>query len=326
VDPRKQIEELGANVVYLHQWRGAGMMEELRHLPVPVLKFFHDHELFCLRGHKYTTIGSKTCSAKVGFSCYPCLGFVNRSQRWPGIRLRTVGDLEVEQRRHRGLDGFVVGSSYMADHAELHGFDRSKIHLAPLYTPVPGETPPITKDFEQLLFVGHLTHGKGLDVLIRALRLTSHRARLCVVGSGRQEEFFRALVERLRLGDYVQFIGQKRPQELSWHYRRAACLVMPSRAPETFGLVGLEAMSHGLPVIASAVGGIPEWLEDGRTGLAVPPNDPVKLAAAIDRILGNTPLIEAMGRAGMERHRERFLPEHHATRLSSIFRSVCGAR
>ncbi|MCQ6458653.1 glycosyltransferase family 4 protein, partial [Vibrio parahaemolyticus] len=74
------------------------------------------------------------------------------------------------------------------------------------------------------------------------------------------------------------------PSEVASYYGRAQFVVMPSRMPEPFGLVGLEAMAAGVPVIASDVGGVREWLEDGRNGIAVPFGDAAAMAAAMDRL------------------------------------------
>lgn len=81
-------------------------------------------------------------------------------------------------------------------------------------------------------------------------------------------------------------------------------------------------MSHGTPVIASAVGGILEWLLPEQTGIAVPPNDSQALASAIDRLIRNPALASAMGHAGRARYLERFLPEHHVEQLMKIFGHV----
>jgi glycosyltransferase involved in cell wall biosynthesis len=176
-----------------------------------------------------------------------------------------------------------------------------------------------------LLFVGQLTTGKGIDLLLRALARAAHPCRLILVGKGPQEAELRELARALGLSERVVFLGALAPEALSAYYRRASCLVFPSRAPETFGLVGIEAMGHGTPVIASTVGGVGEWLIHGRTGLGVPPNDPGALAAAIDRLLGNPSLRSDLGQASLQVFEERFRPERHATRLMEVLDAVAGA-
>jgi glycosyltransferase involved in cell wall biosynthesis len=322
VDLARQLRELAPDVVYVHQL-GVEGTRALKDSPAPVARFFHDHRMFCLREHKYTTLTKATCTRTVGSACYTCLGFIGRSGEWPGLKLSSLRELQSEQELVRHEEAGVVGSEYMANHIAAHGFDRDRLHVLPLYARPPSDAPEAgAREEDLLLFAGQLTTGKGIDVLLHALTRTSHRCRLRVVGQGRQQAELTALTKTLRLEDRVTFVGPLATQALSAEYRRAACLVFPSRAPETSGLVGLEALAHGTPVIGSMVGGISEWLIHERTGLGVPSGDPAALAAAIDRMLGDPKLRAEMGRQGARMHQERFLPEHHAAGLLRLMERV----
>jgi glycosyltransferase involved in cell wall biosynthesis len=327
VDLGRQLRELAPDGVYAHRLGDGEASRVLAASPFPVVRFFHDHRLFCLREHKYTVIDQAPCSRTIGATCYPCLGFIHRSEAWPGVRLASLRRLRDEQALARRHAAFIVGSQYMARHVAAHGFERSRIHVIPLYArapPRPGVLEPRRDDL--LLFAGQLTTGKGLDVLLRALPRTTHPCRLVVVGRGRQEAKLRGLARSLGLSERVEFVGWLAPEELSAYYRRTSCLIFPSRAPETSGLVGIEAMAHGTPVIASTVGGVGEWLAHGRTGLGVPPNEPGALAAAIDRMLGDSSLRGELGRQASQAFEERFLPEHHVSRLLAVLESTASAR
>ncbi|MBK9262188.1 MAG: glycosyltransferase family 4 protein [Polyangiaceae bacterium] len=323
-----QLKEVKPDIVFVHQIR-PNITQSLTRSPVPVINFLHDHFLFCLREHKYTAIGKRTCNRTVSASaCYPCLGFVLRAPTFPRFRLRTVSDVIAAQDAHKQFCAFVTASRYMAEQAIAHGFDPARIHVAPLYAEKPGPEHSTYRDNAKLLYVGGVLRNKGLDVLLRALRNTVFPVRLEIIGDGAWMTNAHMLAHELGIHDRVSFLGRKPQHELREHYRRANCLVVPSRWPEPFGLVGVEAMSHGTPVIASAVGGILEWLVPGQTGLAVPPNDHNALAAAIDQLIGNPKLARSMGEAARARYLERFLPDHHIERLMGIFADVIkrGAR
>ena len=323
VDLAHQVAALQPDVIYVHQLSDRRVLPALLASGRPVLRFFHDHKLFCLREGKYTTLRWQTCTRTVGVACYPCLGFVRRSDDWPGLRLASVSQLRSDQRANQRLQGFVVGSEYMADHLAAHGFDRSRTHVLPLWVSAPAPAADDRpREPDLLLFVGQLIRGKGLDVLLAALTRTTRPARLAVVGAGRLEQECRALASSPGLQGRVAFLGRLGHDELASWYRRAACVVLPTRAPETFGLVGVEAQSHGTPVIASRVGGIPEWLEDGGSGLLVPPSEPAALAAAIDRVLGDHAIARRMGERGREIHQARYRPEHHVGPLLELLRST----
>jgi len=321
VDIHTQIRDLKPDVVFAHQIRPASA-QRLARLPVPVVNFLHDHFLFCLRETKYTTIGMQTCNRTVSASaCYPCLGFVQRLPKFPGFRLRTISDVISAQEAHKQFSAIVVASQYMAEEAVAHGFDGARIHVVPLYAEAPTAKDSGRRDTAKVLYVGGVLRSKGVDVLLRSLRQTVLPVRLDIIGDGAWLTGARRFVDELGIQNRVNFLGRKPRHELHEYYRRATCLVVPSRWPEPFGLVGVEAMSHGTPVIATAVGGILEWLVPGQTGLAVPPNDPTALAAAIDHLVGNPALARVMGAYGRARHLERFLPEHHVERLLGIFTS-----
>jgi glycosyltransferase involved in cell wall biosynthesis len=170
--------------------------------------------------------------------------------------------------------------------------------------------PPLSSTSPALiLYVGQLIRGKGVDTLLAAfaqLRTTRPGLRLAIAGRGNAEADLQALATRLELGNAVSFEGHIQDSRLDQLYRSATLLAVPSRWPEPFGMVGLEAMRRGLPVAASAVGGIPDWLEDGVTGYLAAPNDPRSLATAMTRILDDRTAALRLGRAGQQRAERDF--------------------
>ena len=144
-------------------------------------------------------------------------------------------------------------------------------------------------DPPHVLFVGRLSEEKGI---VEFLAATEGIARV-IVGDGPLRD---------RVPDAVGFVP---PHELGAYYERAAVVVCPSRR-EGYGVVAREAMAHARPVIATAVGGLLDAVEDGVTGLRVPPRDPVALRSAIMRLLSDGELRSALGASGREAARERF--------------------
>lgn len=316
----RQIRDIQPDVVYVHQLDAELDMWPIREAGVPVARFFHDHRLFCPREHKYTTLGQRTCTRTIGAGCYSCLGVITRANTPVGIRLRTVGRVRAEQAASRGIAATVVGSTYMAGHLVAHGFDPARIHVNPLFVRPTSDGAPVVRDPSLLLFVGALLRGKGLDLLLRALAVLPPSVRLRIVGDGPQPDT--GLVEQLGLGARVEYCGRLTPEAVARQYREAACVVVPSRSPETFGLVGLEALSAGTPVVATDVGGVREWLVPGRTGLLAPPGDPGALAAALAWMLDHPAEAERMGREGQAHCRARFTPDRHITDLVAVFESL----
>ncbi|MDX9720459.1 MAG: glycosyltransferase family 4 protein [Myxococcota bacterium] len=318
VELRAQVQDIGAKLCYVHRL-SRPQLRALHGVAIPVLRFFHDHRLFCLREHKYRTLSQATCTQPLGPGCWSCLGMLKRSASWPGVGLSSLSALRAELEENKGLDGFVVASRYMAEHVALHGFSPERIHTIPLYAPTPPEATEVPREQGLIVFVGQLIRGKGVDVLLDAMTRLDATARLHIVGSGAQEQALREQVERLGLGQRVRFLGPLYGDEKYRELRRAWVLAAPSRSPETFGLMGVEAMSCATPVVATQVGGMGEWLEDGVTGLSVPPNDAPALAEALRSLLTQTERARQMGEAAKRRYHERFRIEQHLDALQAVF-------
>jgi glycogen(starch) synthase len=150
-----------------------------------------------------------------------------------------------------------------------------------------------------LLFVGRLAVQKGVDTLLRAFEVVLHRCadqRLVIVGDGELELYLKNIARYLGFPDRVTFAGWQTGEELARLYQRARIVVVPSNY-EPFGIVALEAMACGRPVVASRVGGLEETIEDGVQGYLVPPADRVLLAERLMRLILDDDKRCAMGRA-----------------------------
>lgn len=163
---------------------------------------------------------------------------------------------------------------------------------------------------DALLFVGRLRIRKGVEFLLEALsRLaeSGSRRRLLIVGDGEQRRSLERFAARAGLGSTVVFAGRRSPAEVRFLLSRAGALVVPSLY-EGMPLVVLEAMEQGLPVVASAVSGIPEVVIDGQTGWLVPPEDPERLAAALAELFADPAEARRRGAAGRARVEALYRP------------------
>lgn len=175
-----------------------------------------------------------------------------------------------------------------------------------------------------LLFVGRLQPLKGPDVAIRTLaELPDREARLLIVGGASgvdgdaEAARAHALVDELGLHERVSFVEPQPHHILSTYYRAADVVVAPSRS-ESFGLVALEAAACGIPVVASAVGGLISLVDDGRTGRLVDGRDPHDYARAIVDVLADPDRRAAMSAAAVERAR-RYTWSFAAARLRRLY-------
>jgi phosphatidylinositol alpha-mannosyltransferase len=157
-----------------------------------------------------------------------------------------------------------------------------------------------------ILFVGRFEPRKGtLDMLkaYRILRKTGCDCRLLMVGGGPQEREARRYVATRRLRG-VEFLGRVSDDERDQLFRTADVYVSPATGRESFGIVLLEAMAAGTPIVASDIHGYKGVVRRGREGLLVPPRDPKAVAASIGRVLGDQALAASMADAGRARAEE----------------------
>ncbi len=179
-----------------------------------------------------------------------------------------------------------------------------------------------------IVCVGRISAHKGIDVLIQAL---PDGADLVVCGHVLDQEYF-AHLQTLAKGKRVDFVDPLDDSSLSALYSRAVAVVLPSLHedfrgvshphPELLGLVLLEAMWHGTPVVASRVGGIPEIVREGENGFLVPPGDVEALRSALSRLLGDATLSVRLGAQGRTLVESRFTWAHVAERAVSFYNAV----
>ncbi len=169
-----------------------------------------------------------------------------------------------------------------------------------------------------LVLVAHLIGAKGVDVAIRAMQEVSKRVVLWVIGGGEEESNLKQLCDELGLGQRVRFLGLQR--HVQQYLQAADCLVCPSLWAEAAGLVNLEAQATGLPVLASRIGGIPEYIADGETGWLFPPGDARKLAELIDRLAGDPELCRTLGRQARLRAEQAFSIEARLEEYLNLYR------
>lgn len=159
----------------------------------------------------------------------------------------------------------------------------------------------------KILFVGALDRHKGIDVLLEAwIRVEEEfpEADLIIAGDGPWRNRLERLVQELWVQGGISLAGQVSRSDIKEYLDDSSLLVLPSRS-EGLGRVILEAFARGRPVVATAVGGIPELIEHGHNGLLVPPEDPSALADAIVELLSDRRRIRAMGRRARELVAER---------------------
>ena len=168
-------------------------------------------------------------------------------------------------------------------------------------------------DRRRVVFAGRIVPPKGVGVLLRAAREVD--AEFVICGDGQQLDAMRRLARRLGVDGRTRFKGWLDSDALAEELANASLVVVPSVWPEPFGLVGIEAFAAGRPAVASSTGGVGDWLEDGVSGLSVPPGDARRLARALNELLADPQRQREMGIAGRSSVASRFSQGRHLETL-----------
>jgi glycosyltransferase involved in cell wall biosynthesis len=270
---------------------------------VPLVHTLHDHSLTCVRAVRMTRRGH-LCEQQ----CAPC---AVRS-RW----LRRVS---------RAVDAVVAPARFVLDrHFDVGFFPDTQTAIVPWGAPTVDLAGASARPEDQpvrFLFLGSLQPHKGVGVVLEAFRRTPQtRATLHIAGAGAMAGSCRDAADR---DPRIHFHGFVTGPEKDRLLRSADVLLFPSLCWEVVGLVMLEAFAYGIPVIASRRGGIPEVVDEGRTGVLVEPGDAAALAVQIARWADNRGSIEAM-RDACRTHAARFTWPRTVEQLLGVYRGVLG--
>ena len=272
----------------------------------------------CTSGVHYFQPGHE-CGRPHGPGCVPNLALrgcahTRQVRRLPAAYRRVTRALAAL----RAGDLVVSYSSAVDRHLAANGLLRRAI--VPLFTTIPAEAGSERIFLRRVIFAGRIVAPKGIDVLIRAARGVDGEIVVC--GDGWRLDRARGLARRLGVEGRVHFRGWLGSDALARELAQASVLALPSIWPEPFGLVGIEAFAAGIPVVASATGGVGDWLHDGVNGLAVEPGDHDALACALNELLADPDRRRTMGAEGRRLAAERFSAERHVSALLDAYRSA----
>lgn len=287
-----------------------------------VIQTLHGPNLFCATSWGNLRRDGSPCELGIGTKCWSrgCVSF-------PEMLLYASLDRRVRPAVKRAVHLYHCPSRQIQTVADALGYGPT-LHIPLGIDPTFTEAEPAAHDGPPtILYVGALVEPKGVMFLPEALRLVQDRipnAKLLLCGRGQLVEPLKREFRLRGLSNSVEFKGFVDRDQMVELYRSAHVLVLPSIWSEQFGLVGPEALACGVPCIASNVGGIPEWLHDGKHGFLVPPRDSRALADRLVALLANRDVRLEFGRTGRAYALKVHHPETYKRRLLELTASLAG--
>ena len=326
---RRVIQRERPDVVHSHSWLQYSYFPLYRtHRGPAHVVALHDYGIACVKKTLQRATSSRPGSAVARLSgpcsgphLTKCLGCVPEQYGMLKGAAITAGS-RASRILHGRADRYIANSMAVADGSRHALPDGTKIVLIPAMvpnglpalarsTPRPTFLPP---EDGYLMFVGALGPHKGVDVLLEARRRMRNRPPLVLIGTPR--------ADTPRIDDSgVVFARNISSAQVMASWLRASIAVVPSVWSEPMGLVAVEAMLAGLPVVASSAGGLPDVVQHGATGLIVPPGDPGALAVALDSLLEDRETRQRMGEAG-RLHARKYEAAALAPRVVEVFEDV----
>jgi glycosyltransferase involved in cell wall biosynthesis len=283
MDSRNVADDL--DVVYVHRANRADELAPFRRVPTVVAS--HDHDLTCIRSHRYLPLSLEPCHRPPGLSCVQHGCVVVRSRR-PGallpIALRDPFKLRKELLALSARARLVACSQYIATNIRNAGVAADRVEVI---HPIPPENDlPLAPrpQGRSLAVVGQLLRGKGFEHAIDAMALLPADVTLEIAGDGPSKRVLRDRASEVAQ-DRVRFLGYVSPESMHEIYDRASIVLVPSHWPEPFGMVGIEAMRRARPVVGANHGGIPEWLKEPAAGRLFVPTNARSLADSVLTLL-----------------------------------------
>ena len=310
-----------AQLLHIHD---PAMLLDLRE-ECPAIFTVHNHSIYCPSGTKYLADRGKVCD-RIMNPLVCAWGHLidgcgsrrpqNIVQDWKNANhsLKILKKLQIT---------VIANSDYVRQQIISGGLAPERVVTLRCGVKSPKQaTQPLdleTHQNQRILFAGRIVPDKGVEWLIKALAQTNEGIHLDIAGDGWSKPSMEILARQMGLSDRITWHGWCDSTKLESLYRQCFAVVFPSLWAEPAGLVTLEAYSHYRPIIASAVGAIPEHVKDSKTGILVSPLNIPQLAAAINQLALNYPQTRLMGEMGNAWFQEDFTMDVHFQHLAAIY-------
>lgn len=295
---------------------------------LPSVRSIHDPRLYCFTNWKLLP-NQDICPHPLGRACLS-EGCIPRNPLALTSVVRELPYRYLHLRANKTVGLLIAESRAVRQDLLQNGFAPERLALLPNFTPGYGSWDEVSAfnaahrepGSRAVLFVGRASYEKGIEVLLEAMALLPSPWKLILVTGGEYMAKVRAKIAALGLAGRVELPGILSYEDTRLCYARADVVAFPSVWTESFGLVGLEAMANGKPVVAFDTGGVPDWLADGETGFLVPLKDRAAFAARVGELLDDPALAARLGRAGFDRVARNFSGELYLRRLLDIYQAA----
>ena len=321
----KRAAETGS-LFHIHSLSDPKLLDQLLKL-TSCVRTAHEPRMTCPGQGRFFTRTERVCELKAGAHCLLHAYTERCCNRHPKRLIKAMANAHFERSNAaKRYAQIISNSSYTTETLYEAGFPDNAISRIHYFCSLPERiSAPSHCNSKEILFVGRLSLSKGVHHLLRAHHAvleTVPDAKLTLIGDGIDRRKLEELTSKLGLLESVEFEGWRDNSYIGQKLEKSAVVAFPSLYPEAFGIVGLEAMSYGKPVVGYNVGGVSDWLKHQETGLLVPPGDINGLAKALTEVLNDIELAQELGKNGRHAVETKFSPESHLQSLLEVYQNA----
>lgn len=311
IEVRKVLRKTRPDVVHLHRINMISLSAALcaRKMGIPVVASIYDYYYFCPRETAVDGDGA-ACTTYHSRVCVECMdirgpGFLKRS--FLAARRACFDNLL------KGVNFHVLSQSSL-NILKTYGIDEGRIEKILQVFPMTRDDEPSRTRKGLITYIGWIQERKGFHILLEAMPeiiRTCPEARLTAIGAYNNDAYFdrvRNLIDQKGLAGRVEMLGKRDHAEVTRYVKESNVVVIPEQWDNMSPVVLVEAMSHGKPVVASNIGGIPEFVEDGKSGLLAEPSSSEDFAGKISKVLADEAFSEEISRSA-KNHIRKILDE-----------------
>jgi glycosyltransferase involved in cell wall biosynthesis len=313
------LQDESPDIIFMCDVRNLRLLEILKNYG-GLVTISHDNWLTCMRGTTTTYFRRHICTHTFGYRCLLHGCFLRKDPVSGRVVYNSIFEHQAVLDAYKEINIHLVTSRYMKARLVQHGVNQEYIRVVGTFADLqPSGAVPVAAGLPSITFMGRVDRYKGVDYLLRALAQLSIPFRCSIIGDGEYLPYCKELSQNLGIAESIDFTGRISRDILIERLTDSSIVVVPSLWPESFGVVGLEAMMCSKPVVAFDTGGISDWLKDGINGYLVPVKSVKLLAQRIETLLRDQDKAAEMGAEGYRIATTCFTRERHFEYLFSAF-------
>ena len=313
------------DIIHIHNVQNVGIYKASLDYGSTIITA-HDFRTVCPASMFFYRKTQEICSRKRGLGCFVTTlkkSCVTLRPQYASYYFHRTGWMT---KKSKQLSRVIAPSSGAKERLVKSGFESEQISVLPYFCPVePVEHPRPIPEIPTITFIGRIAPNKGQEYFLQALGMLPEYVHGMMVGSI-DDDIERGIFEyaeqkgckreRLKIHRWASKEGIKKILDST------TVFIFPSLWSETLGIVGLEAMARGVPVVASDVGGVREWLYDRRNGILVEPKSPEQIRDAVMELISSKEKLLDIGHTCINTIQNKFLPDQHIEELIRIYEHV----